>query len=120
MEPETFKPNLREASDLLEADQIEKVCSNSNLHAQPSEQANLDSSCSFSATKAVNATPSWFPASPSGHIDQYVANKQQLPLITPRTKLGEEAQQSRGEPSQASSAGHSSLSRLQRHHRRTR
>lgn len=25
LEPETFKPNLREASDLLEADQIEKV-----------------------------------------------------------------------------------------------
>lgn len=25
LEPDTFKPNLREASDLLEADQIEKV-----------------------------------------------------------------------------------------------
>lgn len=92
MEPETFKPNLREASDLLEADQIEKVCSNSNPNMQPSKQSKLDSSCSFSVTKAANATQSWFPVSPSGHIDQYVANKQ-LPLITPRTKLGDEAQQ---------------------------
>lgn len=39
LEPETFKPNLKEASDLLEADQIEKVqtvqpCSNPALHMQ--------------------------------------------------------------------------------------
>lgn len=41
LEPETFKPNLREPSDLLEADQIEKVetvvqtCSDGTLHMQP-------------------------------------------------------------------------------------
>lgn len=94
------------------------MCSNSNRRMQPSKQASLDSSYSSSVTKAVNATQSWFSVSPSGHIDQYVANKQ-LPLITPRTKLGDEAQQSRGEPSRASSAGDWSLSLLQRHHRRT-
>lgn len=73
MEPETFKPNLREASDLLEADQIEKVSSKSNVHMQPSrkaftkltrevsKQANEDATPHptpgiFSVTKAVNAT----------------------------------------------------------------
>lgn len=50
--------------------------------------------------------------SPGGHIDQCVANKQ-LPLITPRTKLGGQAQQSRGEPSRASSAHGRFLSLLQ-------
>lgn len=40
VEPDTFKPNLREPSDLLEADQIEKVqaavqtCGDAALHMQ--------------------------------------------------------------------------------------
>lgn len=39
LEPETFKPNLREPSDLLEADQIEKVESSRNRWFDKHSQA---------------------------------------------------------------------------------